>query len=699
MEQAIQHLDSWSTKLPTASNRDDIYHDTNAASNLEQHALYHYEKSLAESTRNEDCAMHRQKARDYANQLVTLHKHKNSQSCSIALNLLGRIALDEGFYSLAFQHLEEATSLAPNSAGNWYSLGHVHLADQCYDQALECFTKALDISPNETRAAISIAYTLYKKGLTVAAFQAYRKLFHVHPEDQHVQAKLFDLVHQIKADYYQEELEQDVISWLMLDDVNSQKLAPLTISLLTHKYDLKNPNAVLDLQDLAIDPLLSLALAKLYVTDKSLEEVIIIIRKQLLLSAIAGDYQDSKLLDLTINIAQHSQHNEYIYAYQTDELEILNLLTDSLKKLSQTDLQSHSNVAYLFSLYAMYESPTQISSLLKISFADVYTWPDEVKTLFKTTVLDFKAEIAAADELTTLTSISNEISLAVKAQYEANPYPRWSHLGYNTPTNYGRALEQELENFRAPEFFNMGAIKVLIAGCGTGQHALRVAKYFRNVEVTAIDITRRSLAYAQKKAEQYGIENITFMNLDILDLDALQGEFHVIECSGVLHHMQDPSVGLAKLKTKLAANGLIKLGLYSEVARKPIQQVRALLDQYQVPTNLESIRTLRQSIIEDKLPIDNKGILESQDFYSASGCRDLLFHEQELLFSPLKIQQLISEHDLRFLGFVLPSDKKADYSTRYPDDAKRIDLNNWQEFELQHPAMFSQMYQFYLQPC
>ncbi|MFT7697796.1 MAG: tetratricopeptide (TPR) repeat protein, partial [Reinekea sp.] len=234
---------------------------------LQRWALFHYEKSLAANTRSEHTISHRGWAKSYASRL--LH---NDDTRVTALNLLARIALDEGFYHLADHFLGDALKLDPEDAGCWYSMGHVRLATKDYDSALECFSRSLAIAPNEIRAATSTAYTLARQGRAVDAFQAYRDLFRVHPNDLHILAKLFELVKIIRADVYRPDLEIDVISWLEIDHADHQALAPLVISLLTHKYTLKDPDALVYLHDLANDRLLNLALGRLYFTDQDTEK-------------------------------------------------------------------------------------------------------------------------------------------------------------------------------------------------------------------------------------------------------------------------------------------------------------------------------------------------------------------------------------------------------------------------------------------
>ena len=56
--------------------------------------------------------------------------------------------------------------------------------------------------------------------------------------------------------------------------------------------------------------------------------------------------------------------------------------------------------------------------------------------------------------------------------------------------------------------------------------------------------------------------------MDILEVELLKEQYDIIESSGVLHHMNDPSQGLKKLLGSLKKDGFLKLGLYSELARK-----------------------------------------------------------------------------------------------------------------------------------
>ncbi|MFQ3282162.1 methyltransferase domain-containing protein [Reinekea sp.] len=658
---------------------------------LQKRALYHYDKSLDAKTPSEQTVAHRGKAKSIALQLREMEPIK-----ATANNLLARIALDEGFYQLAEHHINEALVLSEKDAGHWYTFGHIKLAQKHFNDALTCFSNALDIKPGHTRAATSLAYTLARQGRVVEAFQAYRNLYRLHPSDAHVKEKLFEVISSIRADYYQADLEKDAIGWLKLHNVDHQALSTLVMSLLTHKYQLSDPNAVIDIQDLAKDELLKLSLEKLYFTNNDLELFIILLRKQVLLISIASQYNDNGLLQLATQIALNAEHNEHVYLYDKEETDLI----QTLRELIESTLYSSTHgteFGHLLALYGMYEPLTALNGIDQVKTTSMKDWPSYCQPLIKNSVLHRFEEIGIAQSIEQLSNIEDSVSKDVKQQYEENPYPRWLHLGYNTPTNYGRALETELAGFRAPEYFNMGKIKVLVAGAGTGRHALRVARYFRNVEVLAVDLSKRSLAYAKRMADKHDIQNIRFLCADILDFDALDEEFHVIECSGVLHHMKDPQAGLHALLRRLKPNGLIKLGLYSYQARGIVRQMRQLIQEYDLPISASGIRTMRQAILEGNMPYDFKGILSSQDFYSLSGCRDLLFHIQEHQFEPLELKEMLNQEKLKFLGFVLPEQVRQSFTKDHPEDSLLTNLDNWQEFEQKNPNTFAGMFQFYAQ--
>ena len=62
-----------------------------------------------------------------------------------------------------------------------------------------------------------------------------------------------------------------------------------------------------------------------------------------------------------------------------------------------------------------------------------------------------------------------------------------------------------------------------------------------------------------------------------------------------------------------------------------------------------------------------------------------------------QIKAFLTAHDLRFLGFVVDGAVITRYRQRFPEDPAATDLDRWDAFEAEHPAMFGRMYQFWVQ--
>ena len=187
------------------------------------------------------------------------------------------------------------------------------------------------------------------------------------------------------------------------------------------------------------------------------------------------------------------------------------------------------------------------------------------------------------------------------------------------------------------------------------------------------------------------------MQADILQLKKLNKKFDIIESSGTLHHMKDPVKGLKVLLDILVPHGFLKLGLYSETARKEIVEAREFIKKKNYKNTTKDIKICRQDIINKKVnPIISK-ISISTDFYSISSVRDLLFHVQEHRFTIPQICKILKDLNLEFLGFLFVDPLiKKEFSKSFPDDKKNISLDNWHQFEINNPDTFVRMYQFWV---
>lgn len=281
---------------------------------------------------------------------------------------------------------------------------------------------------------------------------------------------------------------------------------------------------------------------------------------------------------------------------------------------------------------------------------------------------------------------------AVAQQYEENPYPRWRSLERQGPP---QSLDRVLRGlFPQLPLAPLENPQILVAGCGTGRHALLCAQRFRNARVWAIDLSGPSLAYALRQAERFHIQNVHFLQADLLDLDQtnLPEAFDLIESIGVLHHLKDPAQGLACLRARLAPPGWMRLGFYSRRARQGLEPARQLARQL----GHLHLRQLRARLIQQLAPQDLEFLSKIKDFYSLSGLRDLLLHERESEYTLPELSALLRQNGLQFVGFdSLP----ATITPRSGPTPGLDDLEGWDHFEQQHPRTFLGMYVFWCRPA
>jgi len=204
-----------------------------------------------------------------------------------------------------------------------------------------------------------------------------------------------------------------------------------------------------------------------------------------------------------------------------------------------------------------------------------------------------------------------------------------------------------------------------------------------------------SLAYAKRKTEEFGIENIEYIQADILDLAKLRKTFDIIECSGVLHHMDNPLVGWNVLTDCLKQGGLMRIGLYSELARQQIVKIREEIKKQGIGSSDVEMKSFRDIISKSDKDY-HKLITGTADFYSLSTLKDLLFREQERRFTIAQVKECLDELGLKFCGFEIPEIVSHFKQTNKNKDDP-YDLDKWQAYEEANPRAFGEMYQFWCQ--
>jgi SAM-dependent methyltransferase len=278
------------------------------------------------------------------------------------------------------------------------------------------------------------------------------------------------------------------------------------------------------------------------------------------------------------------------------------------------------------------------------------------------------------------------VTQAVADQYVRWPYPLWTRVTAPAPTTVPREVGKlDVRARRLPV-----RAEVLVAGCGTGREAALMARRFPAAHVTAIDISAGSLAYAAGRCAGLGID---FQLLDLHEAARLGRRFDLIACSGVLHHLPDPEGGWAKLVEVLKPGGVMKVMVYSRVARLRVEAAKVhIADLRDRPVDDDLLRAVRRRLIE-KAP---GFVADSSDFYNLGGVHDLLLNRHEDPFDVPRIVRALDRLQLELIAFKLPTAAdRARYRGEHPEDPLHRDVDAWAALEKTDPFLFSQMYEFW----
>ena len=139
----------------------------------------------------------------------------------------------------------------------------------------------------------------------------------------------------------------------------------------------------------------------------------------------------------------------------------------------------------------------------------------------------------------------------------------------------------------------------------------------------------------------------------------------------------------------------MNIGLYSELARQHIVQIRDEIQALGLQPNESDIKTYRQKIL-DSDKAHHQLIRRTQDFFSLSEFRDLLFHVQEHRFTIPQIESCLKTLNLTFSGFETTRFVQS-FRESNPGDEDLYDLSKWGAYEQKNPSTFARMYQFWCQ--
>ena len=610
-----------------------------------------------------------------------------------------------GQLDAAVKSYKKVIAINPNYAEAHNNLGNALKDLGRLDEALQNYDKAIKLQPDDAEAHFNRGVALQELGRFQLAMTSYQKAVSINPHNGLFWAGYASSLQRVKFGSYNDELGHYLLQVLEQPTVRPVDVSVSVITALHHhplisralalsKSDHFNEDIDHLTEQLSTVPLLLRVMELSSIADLEVEKMLTKMRQAMLHKAARGG-GEALGIPFSAALAMHCFTNEYVFFESEEEKEEIELLQENVKVILENEGTVSPAWIAVLGAYRPLNSFPWANALLKPE------WSDEIKKVIVRQVDNVREEQALRSKIPRLSSIDDKVSQLVRNQYEENPYPRWINTRLSDkPKTISQVLKSNKLhlNFEVQQFPYKPDI--LVAGCGTGQHALSTASNFLNCNVLAMDLSLASLSYAIRRTQELGIKNIEYMQGDILKLDQLDREFDIVESVGVLHHMDDPLAGWKVLVGKLRAGGVMKIGLYSEIARQSIANARREIAKKEYTSSPDDIRRYREEIIsritnsEPKIP----EIIKYTDFFSLSECRDLLFHVQEHRFTLPQIEEALNDLGLKFLGFELPENWiRNEFRKLYPEEEALVSFPLWHQFELKNPNTFTGMYQFWVQ--
>ena len=207
---------------------------------------------------------------------------------------------------------------------------------------------------------------------------------------------------------------------------------------------------------------------------------------------------------------------------------------------------------------------------------------------------------------------------------------------------------------------------ILCAGCGSNQAAY-YACMNPNWNVLGVDVSDSSLSHQQLLKDRHALSNLELLELDLTRIERLGRSFDFISCTGVLHHLDLPDIGLKALASVLRPDGILNMMVYGKHLRTgvyPLQEAFRIMRLEQTSRDISLIKDVLQSLPQDH-PVC-RYINNSNDLNYDAGIVDTFLNPVDQAYSVKDIFSFTRRAGLEFLSWCEP----AEYSLRaqIPED-------------------------------
>ena len=456
---------------------------------------------------------------------------------------LGRMLHQAGRLANATACYARAIELEPTHAEAYMNLGMVLKQQGHFDTAATAFQRTLRLRPDDVEALHDLAVVHFARGDPARALGAVRRALEI--KETPATRSLFvrsirdpasaPFLHELRGfvtraiaeAWDRPRIIAPVAATIIKQDARLAPLIGRAVAAWPARLPFDGLLAAAGLAAISTDALLVALLESTHVCDRELERFLTVVRCALLAAAedrrSSADLEQAGALRFCCALAAQCWINEYVFDVTDDESARVTALAERVASA----LRAGEAVAMLpLVLVASYRP---LHSVITPEMLD-RPWPEPVAGILRQQVYEPLEERQLAASLPRLTEIDDEVSRRVREQYEQSPYPRWVKLEPPPePTTLEHWLRQTLPSATPAPLSARNGIDILVAGCGSGQNPITVARTLAGARVLAVDLSLASLAHAQRKTRELAIDTIEYAQADILKIGSIGRRFDFVE--------------------------------------------------------------------------------------------------------------------------------------------------------------------------
>jgi SAM-dependent methyltransferase len=157
------------------------------------------------------------------------------------------------------------------------------------------------------------------------------------------------------------------------------------------------------------------------------------------------------------------------------------------------------------------------------------------------------------------------------------------------------------------------------------------------------------LRHTESLKQKYSLNNLQICELPLERVDDLGMSFDQIVCTGVLHHLENPDVGLRALRNVLKPDGAMHLMVYAPYGRAGVYMLQDFCRRTGIHATDTDIRELIAALgmLPPGHPLENL-LRQAPDFRQEAALADALLHPQDRAYSVPQLFDFLDKGGLTF---------------------------------------------------